>query len=460
MKSLVVPLAVAVTLFACVPAFAAEKITVEEAMQRSGQTSLAAKISGASKDEAEAREWQTWMTMGPRVDLEANKVWVSKSVNKAVGQTLGGQKIPERVTNGSFTIAQPITPLFALLEKARIDAKLSEAAVRESVMSEQDARYAGAEAFLRAVKAKAFLQIANSSYGVVEKQRHDAEILQQNGVLSNTDVYRLDLALADAKAQTISAQNTFEVAIAALSETVGQNISQDVVLEHPEESYWERKKPSLRTVEDFVSTADKQRPEIAAAENRADAAGLSIAIAYADYFPTVNFFAKYERDFEATDINVPEVKIPPSGPVLQQAVSYKKSDIQNSLTYGLNLKWNIWDWGSRYKKTSELTASAQKAKYAAEATHSRVRLEARQAFLEFRSLVESLETAKAALKFAEETYRLTELKFRSGSASTTDLIGAERDQTRARAGLINTRSDLDLAWLKLRKSVGEAIAFE
>lgn len=439
-------------------ALAQTKMTIDEAMTKAEQYSLPSKIAQQSLVEAEARESQTWANAGPRMDAEANKVWISDSVNKLVGTTYTGQLIPSEITKGSLTVAQPLTPLFAIIEKARIDSELSSAARQEAKLSEKDARFAGAESFLRALKAKEFLAIAKSSLAVVEKQRRDGGILGQTGVLSNIDVYRLDLALSDARAQVIVAQNTYEIALSALSEIINEKIDSTLVFDHSVESYWERKSPSLEEAQAYVQAAESSRAEILAAESRAKAADISIGIGISDFFPVVNLFAKYERDFEMSDLNIPPTVV--NGAVVRPGASFEKKDVQDTFTYGLNLKWTIWDWNARWRKTNELSASAAKARYAAEATRSRVRLEARQAYLEFRALVETLEGAKSAVRVAEETFRLTELRFQSGSASTTDLITSERDQTRARAQLINTRSDLDLAWLKLKKSIGGNIVFE
>ena len=78
-----------------------------------------------------------------------------------------------------------------------------------------------------------------------------------------------------------------------------------------------------------------------------------------------------------------------------------------------------------------------------------------QAHRDLRASMNSLESAKATLKFAEEFYRQTNAQFLMGMASVLDLTAAERDQTRARAALSNARGDFALAQLKLKKAVGD-----
>lgn len=435
------------------------ELSLDEAMKRASVASVSLKIARSGVDEAKAKESQTLGAMGPRLEAEGLKAWNSKSTNKLVGQRINGTLVPETVTTGALVLSQPITPLYALLQKTNIDSTMASIAVREADQSEKDAKVAGAEAFLRALKAEQLLAIAKASLAVVEKQKRDADVLMRNGALSSADVLRFELALSDAKVQLLQAQNTHEIARASLTEVLGLSDKDEVVLAHANESYWERKKPQVEEMEKLVNEAVALRPEVLAAQERIQVAEYGVTATYADYFPVVAAFAKYERDFEAKDIASPEVRIP-NGPVLSPAVSYKKEDYRDKLTYGLNLKWTIWDWNQRYRKTREISALAQKARYAAEGTQMKVRLEAKQSYLDFRMLVETLESSKLAARLAGEAYRQTELKFQNGTASTTDMITAERDNTRAKAGLANTRVDLDVAWLKLQKATGKELSIE
>jgi outer membrane protein TolC len=93
---------------------------------------------------------------------------------------------------------------------------------------------------------------------------------------------------------------------------------------------------------------------------------------------------------------------------------------------------------------------------AVESAESGIRLDVTKSFWALKGALESLDTAKTSIKLAEEIYRLTQVRFRNGQATSTDVVAAERDQTKARGGLVNIRADLDLAWLQLQRSIGKS----
>lgn len=430
------------------PPAAPPSLTLEQAMEMAERYSIAGRVATETVAESESKEAQTWTMFGPKVSLDATRAWLSPDVNKAVGKTIAGQKVPERITTASLSAAQPLTALSVLAMKLRADVLTSRSARNDEKLAKQDAAFGGAEAFLRVQKATQLVEISRLSLGVVEKQRLDSQAMSRAGKLGQSDLYRFDLAWTDAKAQLAQAQNTREIALVGLAESVGAKDPAGLSVAANAESMWESRKLQVPTLAEATKAALDKRLELKNAAARAQIAEYYHLAAKLDYVPSVAAFAKYERDFEATAISIPA-----QGPI--PAASYKKDDLRDKLSYGLNLKWEFFDWGGRWFKISEVGATANKARLALEGAASKARLETTQSLLELRFAVESLESAKASVKFAEEVHRLTNIRFLNGQASTTDVITAERDQTRARGGLANSRGDVDLAWLKFQKTIGQ-----
>lgn len=78
-----------------------------------------------------------------------------------------------------------------------------------------------------------------------------------------------------------------------------------------------------------------------------------------------------------------------------------------------------------------------------------------KSYLDFKAANDSLQTSLSSVRLAQEVYKLTQARFTNGQASSTDLITAERDQACARAGLVAARSEVDLAWFRLQRNMGE-----
>jgi outer membrane protein TolC len=429
-------------------------LTLEDAMAQAEAQSFAARIAQKAASEAEARAAQAAGALGPKLAVEANDILFSKKVNKLDGDVLpNGTPAPDRVETAAAVVTQPLVGLAPLLYKLSAESHLAEASRHDADLSARDARHAGADANVRALKAQRLFEVAKASQGATEKQLSDAKALENQGRISPVDVMRIELSLSDVQMQLIQARATVEVAALALIETLGLPAATPrIVLKVAPVATQAAAAPApLPDLKALTGAADAARPDLKAAENRIEAARRLEAASLFDYLPTVNGFARFARDFTATDLQYP-LESPHPGLRLQEA------DVRDQLSVGVTLNWTIWDWNQRLRRGDELQAGVDKAQLTHAALASRVHAEVAQAHAELRAMLAALAASRVSLRLAEEVYRATELKFQNGLATTTDLIGAERDQTRARGQLAIALGDLDFACLKLRKAAGEKVA--
>jgi OMF family outer membrane factor len=422
----------------------AADLTLAEAMRLAEERSFGARLARHSAEAASGKIVQAVGMSLPRVDLDAQKVWFSKDTNALTGVS---PFVPKQVTGVGITVAQPIIGLGALLLNIRAASMQATVASNESTTAARDARLSGAESFLRAQKSIALGSIAQKSYELAESQLRESKIQERTGRLSRADAMRFELAFADAKQQSTQAKVTEEIARAALAEILGSP-GTNYSIPMPEESFYERKQPEIPTPDRALTAAESKRTESQNAASNVRIAEYYKIASELDYLPSLNAFVRYERDLEVKDTTYP----PPPSP---GGKTYDQADVQDKYSYGLQLKWNIWDWGTRWGKTEEYEANVARANVAKDAAESSVRLEVRQAVLSLQGLIDGLETSKSSVRLAEEVYRLTKARFQNGQATSNDVIAAERDQTRARGGLVNVRGDIDLAWLKLQRALGE-----
>jgi outer membrane protein TolC len=398
--------------------------------------------------------------MFPQLSAESTQVWIDKSVNKLAGQSMGSTSVPSRVNTAALVVSQPIVPLGPLFMKFKSDLSMSRVAMAEEKQALQNAKFAGGEAFLRARKAEEFFGIAEASLKLVEKQRQDADALFRAGRIAQVDLLRFEMALADAKSQFAQAQNVREIAFLALAEATGIPSPGSIQLSPKSNKIFEESTHTIPSPTEAVSRAHANRAEIKGADARLEMVKYYKLASDFDYLPMVNAFAKYERDFEKKDLNIPlgHTHNQAGSVVTLPTIRYAKNDIRDSFSYGLALKWTLWDWGARILKSSEFAANIKKAELAKEQIQSGIKLETTQAVLDMEYARTNLAMAKTAAKFAEEAYHQQTLRFQNGQASATDIITAERDFTRARAGLKSAEGDVDIAWLKVLKTTGTSLS--
>ena len=438
-----------------------EKITLDQAMDLAESRSFSSRVASLSAVAAEERYGQARGQALPRIDFDAQKIWFSDDVNKLTGVS---PFLPAEVTTAGVTVAQPIIGLGPLLLQIRAASMQAEVSRNEETTAKRDARLQGADAFLRAQKAAQLFSIAQKSLDLVEAQMKESAALVRAGRLNRSDAMRFELAHADAVQQLSQAQFTQQMARVSLAELLGQPETIFEISE-PQESLVERvmlgkQEAGLARSGNLPATEmgfDLPAALERAQQNRTESTNAEVSLQIAkyyklasnlDYLPSLNAFARYERDFEAQDTLFP----PPPSP---GGKAFAQADVQDKFSYGLQLKWNIWDWGTRWARSGEFQANIEKAKIAKEAAESSVRIEVTSAYLALKTARDGLETARTSVRLAEEVFRLTQVRFQSGQATSNDVIVAERDQTRARGGLVSIRADLDLAWLKFQRAIGE-----
>ncbi len=452
------PFAAAAVLTFPLPA-RAETLDLATAMELAGRNSHVSRAAQFETNQAHEKIEQAKSGFGPRLDLEATLASISKSVNSLAGKQLGTQYIPDKIESATLIATQPLTGLGPTLFRVRSEILMAKASQHMSEQSLHNAKYAGGEAFLRAAKADQLYQIAQASKTVATKQKADGKALALVGKLKQSDLLRLDLAVSEAQTQFTQAEAVRDVAFFSLAELINFPHNSVIEISDAESKSAENAFANLSSdASTFITKAENNRAEIHSLKAATDATELARKAQLFDFAPTINIFARYDRDFAKKDLDVPlahKHNATTGLPITIASDHYAATDTRDTFTYGLSLRWNIWDWGTRNSRDSETLAKTSVLRENLEQVKQLTRIETMQAHRDLRASMNSLESAKATLKFAEEFYRQTNAQFLMGMASVLDLTAAERDQTRARAALSNARGDFALAQLKLKKAVGD-----
>jgi outer membrane protein len=443
-------------------AASATSVTLQQAMELAAQKAHGTRAVAATARETEYRAKQTLQSAGPRVDFESTIAGISTSVNSVAGKTIAGQTMPDSIQNVAVVISQPIVALAPLFLKFKSELLIAESTKYEASQSQRNARFSGGEAFLKARKAEELLRISESSFALAKKQRADGEGLSKVGKIKNADLLRLDLAVSEATSQRAQAAALRDASLFSLAETLEIEDWRNLVLQKtPLQTVSKTfsNTPETQVENTALGQAENRRAEIITMQTKITSARLMQTAQRFDYVPTINAFARWEHDFAKKGIDTPPFHAhnPLTGAVAASIPSqhYAKSDINSNLSYGLSLKWNLWDWGARRSRDLESTERITALQETLEQTRQSIRVETMMAERDLQSVDEQLEAAQQSQKFAEELYRQTHARFVLGMATVTDLISAERDQTRARATLSNAESETELARLRLKKVTGD-----
>jgi outer membrane protein TolC len=341
------------------------------------------------------------------------------------------QVFRERVTaTTTLQLLQPISPLLVIQQMIKLDQAGVQAARADADRSKLESGYVVAEAYLRLLQATAMKEVAQRSVTQLEAHLTRARVLQQGGLAQNHDILRLEAA-RDAAQQGLHAAEagiyTGERGIAlALGLPDDQRI--EVTDDLPQT-------PPAPGIDEEAAARDAlaMRPEQRAARARIEQAYRGKKVASSSYYPNIMAIGQVQRN---------------------EGVSTLQP--QNSWFVGVNLSWDLWDWGKTRAGVREAGSRQRQAEIAANAGARTIAFDARRRAREAALAYRSLTAAQSAVKAAEEAYRIRGVALGQGEATTTDVLDAENELARARIQAVAARYDYYLALSALAKATGRA----
>jgi outer membrane protein len=282
--------------------------------------------------------------------------------------------------------------------------------------------------YLAGLQTQTLREIAETGVKQIEADLTEVKALRDAKVLADVDVLRVEAAKAAREQQVLDAETQADAANTALVLALGLPGDTTLALEpidlSPMELPWSEA--------DAVAAAQRTRPEKHLVAAGVAAADRGVDLAKGAYLPMLSAVGNYTH-------------------AEGQGVFAEK----DSAFVGVNLQWNVWDWGKRHADLEAARSSQREAKRGADAM---VDIVAADVHLKYRAAVtkrKSLDVAEAGLKAAEEAYRLQQVKISAGASTTTDVIDAETAVAQSRAAATIARYQYLAAWMDAIRAVGQ-----
>ncbi len=291
-------------------------------------------------------------------------------------------------------------------------AKQDSAAVRNALGLEVS------RAFYTVLKTRQFILATEAAVNSFETNLVLAEKRLEGGTLLKSDVLDIEVRLAQAHEDLVSARNANALAERALRNLLGIEEGEFIVADTA---------PAVSAPDlgDF-----SQRPELAAARQRERAAQAQVEGSKSGYLPRVSAFGSLDYDYG----------------------SVTGGDGQ-SYTAGVLAQWDLWDGFSTRAKIREADANLESARQ----EHRKLRLaldfETEQARLDLKAANERLAVTERSVEQAAESASLTRNRFEQGLALSTQLIDSETALVAARVRRAEAETDQRIAIAAFRKAL-------
>lgn len=273
-------------------------------------------------------------------------------------------------------------------------------------------------AFYTVLKTRQFIRAAEAGVNSYESSLATARKRLAAGSLLKTDVLDLEVRLAQAREDLVRARNAKALALRALRNLLAIEQGEIEVADSA---------PAAKAPDsgDFSG-----RPELAAAQQREQAAQQQLRGAKGGYLPRVSAFGSLDYDY-----------------------GWKYDNGGGSYAAGAMLQWDLWDGKLTRAKVEEANANLESAREEQRKLRLALDLEVEQARLELNAAEERLKVTKEAVGQAAESAELTRARFEQELALSTQMIDAESALIAARVRRAEAEADQQIAVAALRKAL-------
>ena len=291
----------------------------------------------------------------------------------------------------------------------------------------QTVRYKTANAYANLLHQKDVTKIAKEAVEMSNNQLKLIKDQYSEGAVAKADVLMMEVRLANNRQSLVSALGNMEIAKYDLINAMG--LSNNINVEPTDVFSYEPYPKELWECEEY---ALEHRPDGIAADYGIKIADANKDIAKAGYRPKVS--GSIGRGIAG-----------------EQPFGMESTD---SLSAVINFKWNIFDNGVTAANVSQADALVQQSKYNAEYTKKNISLETRSAYERMKIAEKNIKEATAAVKQAEESYTIAQVRYEEGVDILLNLLDAQEKLTQARSNYSNALYQYNLYRVTLEKAMG------
>jgi outer membrane protein len=382
---------------------AADDVAVSEA-QRSGSRG---RIGPTVRVDAYAREW-----------------------NSKYEIPFGAQSFPVRDQfewNATVSASQPITGLFAIFDALKVRSLGVDIANIRREVARRETAYRVVESYYHLIQGQRLVDVAAASVEQLQAQLKQSNSFHDNGVVSQDDVLRARLAVANAEQRHIQMRSRVSLEQARLAVLVGLP---DVTIDPAPFGAEGQPQREAVSLDQAQKTAEAQRIELVEVDKRIEQSNKEVKVAYLRLAPQVSVVGAYIHNEGSQFVQT------------------------NSAYVGAQASWDVWDWGTTSSGINEAKARAHQATTARTKISDQIRLEVRRAFLELTAASEAMVVAQASVASAEENFRLVKKRYEASAATSFDVIDAEGLLTQSRGQMQTALYDQLVARAALRRAMG------
>ena len=286
------------------------------------------------------------------------------------------------------------------------------------------------EAFHGVLLAQEFANVAQQSVALVREQLNMAQKRFDAGAVTNFDVLRAEVQLANTKTQRIQAQNRVDVAQNAFKNLLNIDLADEIHLtgsfKFPEESNLE--------LDALILLAKENRPEIQQLEISEAAGRKRLDVAKTGNRPDVSLFSNYQVDDNE-----------------------KLTKMNRIWNIGVQINIPIFDGIATRATVQQAKSGLKQTQLAKQQRINIVEFEVRTAYLNLIQAKSSIDVQKETVAQAVESMRIANLRYDNGMLTSVELTDTQLALAQAEVNHLQARHDYVVEFARLERAVGQPL---
>lgn len=331
----------------------------------------------------------------------------------------------------SVTVKQPVFTQGKVGTALRLASVEAEGSLAEIDRAQQDVALEVVKAFYALLWAERYRDLVAETQEQKKRHAEMARTRFQNGVATEVDVLRSEVAVANGAPDLVRAQNAIRQARALLNFYLVRPIDYPTRVSGEFESKaWEQ-----TDLAELEKSAIRRRPEVNRLRIAERSAATQLDLAKAEARMRMDFAGSY-----GVAARLPENLVNP------KFIRWN---------FALNFTLPVFDGFRRSGLVWQATANQRAARLEREKLEQQVRLGLQQGLDELGAARETVAAARANIAQAEKVLAMTQNNYKYGAATTLDIVDAQTALSVARTNLLRGLHDYAVARANLRWSTGD-----
>lgn len=433
-SNLAVFIAITITTAHALPQESTGSLTLPQTLQESEKNSLQIQKAAANLEETEWKHTESLSSYLPSLSASVNYLTDKKYM--LLDTNIGGNAltIPQVLPTTIYSLkaSLPVFDGFASTNRYRGTRALETSARSEYEWTLFTVHRQTILQYYKSLASYVLLNVAEQNLKTLQDHLKDVQAFKKAGVSTNYDVLRVEVQVSEAQTEVLNSQDNVEMTKYKLGEVLGKEIE-------PRQLQGELPVISDSVIEKMDTQFLKHRKDIIALQQKSESANFMASSANRYWIPRLNVFG------EAQYYN-------------NQTTGFDDSDhFRNAYTVGLNLTWNIFDGLGSTARSGQSEQQALQVQKSVEIAQ----LKARQDFefwkRKFKYFTVVYKSRLNDIHRSEEAVRLAKEGRKAGVTTSTQLLDAESDLFRSRAGLVNAQIGSIEALINLELASGQTL---